>query len=33
MSTFDFAGLINFITAIFNALKDLYEMIAGKKED
>ena len=26
MSTFDFQGLIQFLTAIFNGLKDLYEM-------
>lgn len=28
MSTFDFQGLIQFLTALFNALKDVYEMIS-----
>ena len=32
MSTFDFTGLLQFLTAIFNALKDLYNTIT-KKED
>jgi hypothetical protein len=27
MSTFDFAGLIEFLTAIFNGLKELYAML------
>lgn len=30
MSTFDFAGLIEFLTAIINAFKDLYTMITAK---
>lgn len=30
MSTFDFEGLIKFLTAIFNAMKDLYEMLTKK---
>ena len=28
MSTFDFQGLIQFLTAIFNALKEVYEMLS-----
>ena len=28
MSTFDFQGLIQFLTALFNALKEVYEMIS-----
>ena len=30
MSTFDFTGLIEFLTAIFNALKDMYTMFTTK---
>ena len=30
MSTFDFAGLIQFLTALFNAFKDLYTTIVKK---
>ena len=30
MSTFDFQGLIQFLTAIFNALKDVYETLTKK---
>ena len=28
MSTFDFQGLIQFLTALFNALKEVYEMLS-----
>ena len=28
MSTFDFQGLIQFLTAIFNALKEVYETLS-----
>ena len=30
MTTFDFAGLIQFITALFNAMKDLYNTLTKK---
>ena len=30
MSTFDFTGLIEFLTAIFNALKDMYTTFTAK---
>lgn len=30
MSTFDFQGLIQFLTALFNALKDVYETLTKK---
>ena len=30
MSTFDFQGLIQFLMAIFNALKDAYETLTKK---
>ncbi len=28
MSTFDFQGLIQFLTALFNALKEVYETLS-----
>ncbi len=30
MSTFDFAGLLEFLMGIFNALKDLYNTLTKK---
>ena len=30
MSTFDFQGLIQFLTALFNALKEVYETLSKK---